>query len=263
MSLQRLAAHRPLVMIMASAALLAAACGTSGGGAASTTPASAPASAPAASQVAGEVYEVGVTGNPELGDILVGEDGKTLYLFTKDTGGRSVCSGDCAAKWPPFVLEDGDTTSAGPGVTGTLGSIVRDDGARQVTYDGAPLYYYAADSTAGDVNGQGVSGVWFVVPPSGSGTTGGPGESPDVGDKSVTIADFSFSPASLAILAGTTVTWTNEDTASHTVTADDGTFASGDLGTSGAFSQVFLAAGTFTYHCSVHPQMVGTVVVTP
>src|SRR5829696_6961642 len=78
----------------------------------------------------------------------------------------------------------------------------------------------------------------------------------------ITIVDFAFQPASLEVPAGTTVTWTNGGAAPHTVTADGGAFDSGRLAPGATFSQTFDTAGTFTYHCEIHPQMTGTIVVT-
>ena len=161
-----------------AAILVVAACSSTGASAtptaapptqapASQAPASQPASqAPAsASAAAGEEYEVKVA-TATVGKFLTGEDGKTLYIFKKDTTpGKSVCNGDCATNWPPFVVEADDTLKAGDGVTGTLATIKRDDGTDQVTYNGAPLYYFAADSKAGDTTGQGVGGIWFVASP--------------------------------------------------------------------------------------------------
>jgi plastocyanin len=77
----------------------------------------------------------------------------------------------------------------------------------------------------------------------------------------VSIASFSFQPAALSVSVGTTVTWTNNDSASHTVTADDGSFTSGTLGNGGTFSQSFATAGTFAYHCAIHPSMTATITV--
>jgi plastocyanin len=77
----------------------------------------------------------------------------------------------------------------------------------------------------------------------------------------VTIVDFAFQPASLEVPAGSTVTWTNSDAATHTVTDDSGAFDSGRLAPGASFSQTLDTAGTFTYHCEIHPQMVGTIVV--
>lgn len=168
---------RSSLVVMAGAALLLAACGASGG---SPSP-SAEAPSPAASSETGEAYEVDTATDATLGAILVGEDRKTLYIFKKDSAGKSACNGDCATKWPPFVLQEDETVTAGEGVTGTLASIVRDDGTKQVTYDGAPLYYFAADSAAGDIKGQGLNDVWFVATPTGSG--GSVSASPSGGDE--------------------------------------------------------------------------------
>jgi plastocyanin len=77
----------------------------------------------------------------------------------------------------------------------------------------------------------------------------------------VSIANFSFQPATITVPVGTTVTWTNNDSANHTVTADDGSFQSESLGSGATFSQTFATAGTFAYHCAIHSSMKGTVVV--
>jgi plastocyanin len=77
----------------------------------------------------------------------------------------------------------------------------------------------------------------------------------------VTIQGFSFDPGTLTITAGTTVTWTNRDNAGHTATADDASFNSGRLANGASFGQTFSTAGTYTYHCAIHPDMTGTIVV--
>jgi predicted lipoprotein with Yx(FWY)xxD motif len=97
------------------------------------------------------------------GDALAGAGGMTLYTFAADTGGSSTCTGDCATTWPP-LLGDGSEVTAAQGVTGEFGTTTRDDGSKQVTHNGQPLYYYADDQAAGDANGQGVGGVWFIAP---------------------------------------------------------------------------------------------------
>jgi plastocyanin len=79
---------------------------------------------------------------------------------------------------------------------------------------------------------------------------------------SVSIVDFAFQPASVEVAAGSTVTWTNSGAAPHTVTADNGAFDSGQLAPGASFSQTFDTAGTFTYHCEIHPQMTATITVT-
>jgi plastocyanin len=89
-----------------------------------------------------------------------------------------------------------------------------------------------------------------------------PSEAPAAGGGgAVTIQDFAFGPASLSVAAGTTVTWTNSDTAAHTATADDGSFDSSSIGPGATFSQAFDTPGTFPYHCSIHPNMTGTIAV--
>lgn len=81
------------------------------------------------------------------------------------------------------------------------------------------------------------------------------------GGNSVAIANFAFSPASLTVKVGTKVTWTNNDSAAHTVTADQGAFDSGTLSPGGSYSFTFTKAGTYTYKCSFHAQMTATIVV--
>ena len=77
----------------------------------------------------------------------------------------------------------------------------------------------------------------------------------------VTIINLAFDPQSITVNAGDTVTWVNGDTTAHTVVADDGSFDSGDLAPGASFTFTFAAAGTVPYHCGIHPQMTGSVVV--
>ena len=97
------------------------------------------------------------------GDALAGADGMTLYIFKADTAGKSTCYDACAEKWPAF-LGNGSDVKAGTGVSGEFGTTTRDDGSKQVTHEGQPLYYYADDAVAGDAKGEGVGGVWFIAP---------------------------------------------------------------------------------------------------
>lgn len=78
---------------------------------------------------------------------------------------------------------------------------------------------------------------------------------------SVAISGFKFAPATITINKGDTVTWTNNDSAPHTVTGDNGGPSSGQLSKGQSYSYTFTAAGTFPYHCAVHPMMTATVVV--
>jgi predicted lipoprotein with Yx(FWY)xxD motif len=97
---------------------------------------------------------------------LVDASGRSLYLFEGDESGDSYCTGACAAVWPP--LETKSTPTGGTGVsTSALGTFTRDDGGRQVTYHGHPVYYYAADAShAGRTNGQEVDqfgSEWYLL----------------------------------------------------------------------------------------------------
>jgi predicted lipoprotein with Yx(FWY)xxD motif len=103
-----------------------------------------------------------VATDAKLGKFLADADGRTLYIFTKDTKDTSVCYGKCEAAWPP-LLQDGKPT-LGDGVDATLlGTTQRKDGSMQVTYAGMPLYYYTPDQKPGDTTGQGVGKVWYVI----------------------------------------------------------------------------------------------------
>lgn len=79
---------------------------------------------------------------------------------------------------------------------------------------------------------------------------------------SVSIKNMAFNPGSLSVTTGGTVTWTNNDTTVHTVAADDGSFNSGNIAVGATYSKAFSTAGTFSYHCTLHPEMTGKVVVT-
>jgi amicyanin len=96
---------------------------------------------------------------------------------------------------------------------------------------------------------------------SGGGTTNSPTTTAPAGGNAVTMSNFSFSPATLTVSAGATVTWTNRDSVTHTVVSDTGVFDSGNMGRNASFSHTFDIAGTYTYHCGPHPYMKGTIVV--
>jgi predicted lipoprotein with Yx(FWY)xxD motif len=125
----------------------------------------------ATGQNVGEVWfvvtppTVSLGGNADLGDFLVGPNGMTLYLYTKDTPGTSNCYDQCATNWPPLLVADGVTPSLQPGVPGTLGVTERTDSTYQVTYNDMPLYYWVKDMAAGDATGQNVGEVWFILKP--------------------------------------------------------------------------------------------------
>jgi predicted lipoprotein with Yx(FWY)xxD motif len=101
----------------------------------------------------------------DLGTILVDGEGATLYLFTQDSPGTSACEDECLQAWPILAGE----AAAGEGVDADLlGAIERPDGDTQATYNDWPLYYFAEDARPGDLKGQGVNDVWWVVDPEGN-----------------------------------------------------------------------------------------------
>ncbi|HXF20490.1 MAG TPA: hypothetical protein VN597_08545, partial [Streptosporangiaceae bacterium] len=88
--------------------------------------------------------------------------GFTLYWFVPDTSTKSNCNGACAQYWPPVK----GPVTAGTGVTGKIGVITRQDGSKQATYDGHPLYTYVSDTAPGQAKGNGVNlsgGVWHEM----------------------------------------------------------------------------------------------------
>lgn len=100
--------------------------------------------------------------NSSLGQILVTEEGFSLYMFTNDSENTSSCNGGCALRWPPLITEGAPIAGQGA-ADDLLGTLSRDDGSLQVTYNGWPLYRFSADAAPGDMSGQGVNGIWFVL----------------------------------------------------------------------------------------------------
>jgi len=105
----------------------------------------------------------------DIGEVLVGPDGMTLYMFDKDSkgDGQSACMDDCQANWPALTVES-DDVQAGENVTADISTFEREDGSMQVTANGWPLYHFAEDEEPGDANGQAVNDVWWVLGPDGS-----------------------------------------------------------------------------------------------
>ena len=176
-----------LILVVASTAVLAA-CGDDESPDAGGGPAAAPATsdreeanqsqaeanqsqAGKAGAAAGREKGTGPTilaKDSEFGRILVDSDDQAIYIFENDQPGRSTCSGECAAAWPPVLTKD--AALAGQGVNRSLlGTTRRGDGATQVTYDDKPLYYYAHEGPGQilchDVNLNG--GYWWVIGPNG------------------------------------------------------------------------------------------------
>lgn len=125
-----------------------------------------------------------------LGKILVDGRGRTLYVFAKDTGGKSMCAGACAASWPPLVAAGKPLASTGAKAA-LLGTTRRADGRVQVTYKHHPLYLFVNDTKKGQTNGEQLNafgGVWYAVSPAGAWITkattsgGGPSSGGGYGD---------------------------------------------------------------------------------
>jgi predicted lipoprotein with Yx(FWY)xxD motif len=119
---------------------------------------------------AGPATTVGVASAGGLGEILVDSQGRTLYLFEKDAGTTSACSGDCAIDWPPVTTAGRPTVGDGLSAS-RVGTTTRSDGRTQITYNGHPLYLFRGDLVAGDAYGQGLNSfgaAWYVVSPAGS-----------------------------------------------------------------------------------------------
>jgi predicted lipoprotein with Yx(FWY)xxD motif len=109
---------------------------------------------------------LGVATDPSLGKILVDGNGKTLYVFTKDAPDTVNCDAKCQANWPPLVSSG--TPKLGPGVDASLiGSTALPNGEKVITYDHMPLYYFFQDTQPGQISGENVGSVWFVVSPDG------------------------------------------------------------------------------------------------
>jgi predicted lipoprotein with Yx(FWY)xxD motif len=179
--------HLTAIVLMAIAALIAAACSTSGGGASASPSTAAATASPSTASVApsasaspsAEESEepseepsedadatVEVAELRDFGPALVaGSNSMTVYIFTKDVkdNGKSACSGGCLATWPALTVGAGETPTGGSGVTGKLGTITRDDGTLQVTYNGLPLYFFKNDKAPGDA--AGIYENWEAVKP--------------------------------------------------------------------------------------------------
>jgi predicted lipoprotein with Yx(FWY)xxD motif len=165
-SLTRLKGRNGLRMLLvlpavAAAAAVLAACSSSGTSSTSSGSGSTSTSSPAAA-TAGSLKTTTIGG----ATVLTNSKGFTLYSFAPDTSTKSNCNGTCAQFWPPV---QGPATASG--VKGTFGTIKRSDGSTQATFDGHPLYTFAADTAPGQTKGNGLNeqgGVWHEITTSGS-----------------------------------------------------------------------------------------------
>ncbi len=180
--LARVLARRvSLVAVLAAVPIVVlAGCGASAngglyGGASSTSATGGTSSQTTSATVATE--SAMVSGATQT--ILTAGNGYTLYYFTLDSSATSACATGCVGTWPPLTMSSGTPTSSAQ-LPGAL--TVRDSGnGSQVQYNGHPLYRYSGDTAAGQTNGEGIDGHWFVATPSlavNSGSTGQPGTTP-------------------------------------------------------------------------------------
>jgi predicted lipoprotein with Yx(FWY)xxD motif len=150
----------------AFAALALAACGSSSKSSdSSSNTTQAPAAtttAPAAATGSATVSLASVT-NPDVGSakVLVDSKGMTLYVYDKDSNGKSNCNGVCAQNWPPVPVTGSETYASGLSAS-MFSTITRDDGTKQLAVNGKPLYTWVNDKKAGDATGQGVNSFYVV-----------------------------------------------------------------------------------------------------
>jgi predicted lipoprotein with Yx(FWY)xxD motif len=172
---RRMSPRRPLLIAsIAAVAVLAAAC-TSATSSPTTTKA-APTGTTASTGTSASTSSVKLASVtlPGVGSVLTGPNGMTLYYFTTDTPTSTTCTGECAVVWPPLVVPAGSKAALASDVTGALGTVTRPDGSTQVTYENHLLYYYEGDKAAGQDNGQGLEGTWFVAKTAGSAPAASP-----------------------------------------------------------------------------------------
>jgi predicted lipoprotein with Yx(FWY)xxD motif/plastocyanin len=219
--------------------------------------------------------------NDTLGTFITDSKGMALYLYTKDTANVSVCKGNCEVAWPIFYTEHlpvmGDLKAI------DFGTITREDGSKQTTYQGWPLYYYVKDVKAGDVTGQDVGKVWYVINPASApkppmaaapvtpavpAMPATPAVPAQAKTYNVNIAQFAFSEKVLTVEAGSTITFTNQDTIKHNAVSDslkaDGTpvFETVLLGKGESASITLTQPGEYTYYCAPHKErMKATIIV--
>lgn len=118
-----------------------------------------------------------------LGDVLVDAQGRTLYLFAKDTGPASTCDSSCAAFWPPVPVSDAPRAAGGASAA-SLGVITGPGNSRQLSYSGHPLYYFVGDRKAGQTRGEGLNqfgAKWFVLDAAGAAVVDAPSTAGNTG----------------------------------------------------------------------------------
>jgi predicted lipoprotein with Yx(FWY)xxD motif len=113
--------------------------------------------------VMGMHHEIKIKEMAGMGKYLTDTEGNTLYWFKKDSPGKSACAGACLEKWPIYYREKVEAPK--PLKAEDFATITREDGKKQTTFKGYPLYYWINDKQPGQMSGQGVNDVWFVIDP--------------------------------------------------------------------------------------------------
>ena len=156
-----------LMPMTVGAALLLAACGSSSQ---KSSPSAVSASPPASQSVSRTSAGLTIgTKKASVGTYLTGTGGRALYIWVGDSAGKSSCAGGCATAWPPLTVGSMPKVTGGASAA-DISLITRSGGAKQVTYKGRPLYYYAGDTGPGTTNGQGsdqFGAKWWLISPSG------------------------------------------------------------------------------------------------
>ncbi|MGH2905692.1 MAG: COG4315 family predicted lipoprotein [Solirubrobacterales bacterium] len=165
----RLSARSAAALALAALSVAAAGCGSDNKTSTENTAAKSGATQSTAAS-AMKTAEITTKNNDKLGEILAGAKNHTVYMFEADKGGKSACTADCAAAWPP-VTADGSATAGGSAKDSMLGTITREDGSKQVTYNSHPLYYYVKDTDEEDAYGNDVSAFgadWYAMTAAGA-----------------------------------------------------------------------------------------------
>ncbi|MHB8575869.1 MAG: hypothetical protein ACYDCQ_11135 [Dehalococcoidia bacterium] len=215
---------------------------------------------------------------PGAGSVLADGSGMTLYTYDLDIPGMSQCDADCAVSFPPLVLTDGRLMPS-PDLMGGLATIQRPDGSQQVTFNDQPLYNFSGDMQPGDVNGDGVDGLWHAARPN-AGSMRRTGSSTDT-DTIHAYDGQAWQPIAAGIAQAGSVTWENDDpTNPHSVRCVQESSsapcpwvgavllppamsdAAGNLLPT-AVTESFVQPGFYTFQCTIFPNMIGQIAVGP
>jgi predicted lipoprotein with Yx(FWY)xxD motif len=155
----------------AAASLALGAC--SAGGGAPAAPAAAPAASAEGAPAQGERPALTAKEVADLGTVVVDQNGYTLYRFDEDSAKppTTTCVGECATKWPPFVVDRNAKLRVDGVEDSAIGLLERPDGSTQLTIGGWAVYRFSGDTAPGAAEGQGVSGAWYAITPEGEKAT--------------------------------------------------------------------------------------------